>query len=137
VRPVEEAEHVEQRGLARARRAHDRDVLAGLDREVHVVERVHLLAADLVLSADAAELHHQGVLMGARERVPVRPRYSGVASAPSTTPSRSIELTTLSPACKPLVISLNSQFERPFVIARACSLLVAGSSTYTLLSGRI
>ena len=46
---VQAADHVHQRGLARAGRAHDRDVLAALDREIHAAQRVdHLVTHDVV-----------------------------------------------------------------------------------------
>jgi hypothetical protein len=44
-RPVEAAEDVHQRALARARRAHDGDEFAGLDRERDAVQRMHGLIA--------------------------------------------------------------------------------------------
>src|SRR5262245_13029872 len=118
-RAVEQAEHVQQRGLSRARRAHDRDVLACVDLEIDVVERVHDLFADDVLSADSGELHHGAA---------TPPRgYSGVTAAPSTTPSRSMELTTRSPFSMPRRISVNSQFEMPVSTVRDAIVPVASS----------
>ena len=61
-RAVEQPEHVQQRGFPRARRTHDRDVFARVDLEIDVVERVHDLFADDVLSADSGELHHGAAL---------------------------------------------------------------------------
>jgi hypothetical protein len=118
-RPVEKAEHVQQSRLAGARRAHDRDVLAPADREVDLVERMHDLLADHVLSADSGEFHHGG---GAELR-----GYSGVTAAPSTTPSRSMELTTRSPLSTPRTISVNSQFAMPVSTGREAIVPAASS----------
>ena len=43
---VECGKNVEQRGLTAAALAHDGDVLALLDREIHIAERLHLRAAE-------------------------------------------------------------------------------------------
>ena len=62
--------------------------------------------------------------------------YSGVTAAPSTTPSRSIELTTRSPAARPATISVNSQLAMPVSTGRAAIVPVAASNTNTVLSGK-
>ena len=61
---VEAAEHVQERRLARPRRAHDRQVLAAVDGLGHVHERVDALVADGVAARDPGEADHllQGVL---------------------------------------------------------------------------
>lgn len=43
---IERGEDVKQRGLTAAALAHDGDVLALLDREIHIAERLHLRAAE-------------------------------------------------------------------------------------------
>ena len=53
-RPVEAAQQVEQRALAGARRAHDRDVVALGHVERHAAERVHRLARKDVVLAQIA-----------------------------------------------------------------------------------
>src|SRR5207249_6712591 len=56
---IEAAQHVHQRRLARAGRAHDRDELTGVDVEVDAGEGVDLdLLADAVGLGDAAQVHH-------------------------------------------------------------------------------
>ncbi len=50
-RLIEPAEQVEERGLARAARPHDRDEFAGIDGQVHPVERVHRHLAEPILLA--------------------------------------------------------------------------------------
>ena len=53
---VEAAEHVQQRALAHARRAHDRDHLALLDGQVEIAQHVQPLVGrrvELVEAADA------------------------------------------------------------------------------------
>ena len=52
---VEQAEEVEQGGFARAGRAHHRDVLAGLDAQRDVAQRMHLAVAELEDAVDAVE----------------------------------------------------------------------------------
>ena len=61
-RRVEQPEHVEQRGLARARRPHDGKVLAGLDAEAHVVQRPHQLVAHLEGTRQRLEPDHRGAM---------------------------------------------------------------------------
>ena len=51
---IEAAEHVQQRALADARRADDRDHLAGLDREIQVAQHGQPRGADGVALGDAA-----------------------------------------------------------------------------------
>src|SRR5882724_623419 len=48
-RAVEAAEQVHEGGLAGARRAHDSDELAGLDRHRHTAQRVHGVRAEVVV----------------------------------------------------------------------------------------
>src|SRR5690606_26907562 len=55
---VQQAEQVQQGGLARAGRADDRDVLTGADGQVHPPHRVHLRRAGEG-PADAGHLHHR------------------------------------------------------------------------------
>ena len=55
-RRVEAAEDVEQRRLARSRRADDRDHLAAIDRERHAIERRDALVAHRVVARDVHEL---------------------------------------------------------------------------------
>ena len=58
IRCVEAAEHVHQRRLARAGRAHDRHELAGVDVEVDALQRLDLdLLADAVRLRDPTKLH--------------------------------------------------------------------------------
>ena len=64
-RAVEAADDVHQRRLAGAGRAHDRDVLAGLDDEVDAAQGVDLLRAELV---DAGQLAHLDEVCGIRFR---------------------------------------------------------------------
>ena len=47
---IEAADHVHQRRLARARRAHDRDVLAALHGEIDAAQRVNHLGAHLIVA---------------------------------------------------------------------------------------
>ena len=58
VGPVEAAEDVEEGGLARARGAHDREVLAGRDLLADVDEGVDGLAADVEGAGEALEADH-------------------------------------------------------------------------------
>ena len=51
-RAVEAADQVHQRGLAGARRSHDRDELVLPDRDVHAAEGAHHLAAHVVLALE-------------------------------------------------------------------------------------
>ena len=63
---IEAADQVHERRLARARGAHDRDVLVGLDVEVHPVQRVDLLGADLVETLQATDRDQHGRLIASR-----------------------------------------------------------------------
>ena len=58
VGPVEAADHVEERGLARAVRANNRDQLAGADRERNRLYRPH--AAKVLRDARDGELRLSG-----------------------------------------------------------------------------
>ena len=51
---IEPAEHVQQRALPDARRADDRDHLAGLDRQIEIAQHGQRVAADRVALDDAA-----------------------------------------------------------------------------------
>ena len=61
VRPVDAAQQVEQRGLARARRAHDGDELAGLDIQVGAAQRAHSDLAN-VIRLDEVPARHEDVI---------------------------------------------------------------------------
>src|ERR1019366_9296376 len=54
-RPVETAEHRHKRRLARPGRAHDGDEFAGVDREAHILQRMHVDVADMVCPLDVLE----------------------------------------------------------------------------------
>ena len=54
-RPVETAEQVQQRGLARARRPHERDEVAARQIQVELLEHRHHFVAALVLLGDATQ----------------------------------------------------------------------------------
>ena len=54
-RPVETPEHRHERRLARSGRAHDGDEFAGVDREAHVLQRMHVDVADMVCPLDVLE----------------------------------------------------------------------------------
>jgi hypothetical protein len=73
---IEAAEDVHQRALARARSAHDRDELAGVDVEAHAAQGMHLLVAhrvglDQVAGFDQAG--HLGVAARTAAEAPCRP----------------------------------------------------------------
>src|SRR6266852_2437218 len=57
-RPVEAADDVQERRLARARGPHDREVVPVGDRQVDVAQGVHGAPADLIVAADAQKLDH-------------------------------------------------------------------------------
>ena len=52
--PIESAEHVQQRALADAGRADDRDHLARLDRQIEIAQHGQRLTADRIALDDAA-----------------------------------------------------------------------------------
>lgn len=68
VRAVEQAEQVQQGGLARTGRAHDCDVLAGLDAQRHVVQRMHLAVAEPEDALDAFQFDLRHALLRASGR---------------------------------------------------------------------
>src|ERR1019366_2348526 len=51
-RPVETPEPRHERRLARSGRAHDGDEFAGVDREAHILQRMHVDVADMVCPLD-------------------------------------------------------------------------------------
>jgi energy-coupling factor transporter ATP-binding protein EcfA2 len=59
---LQAAEDVHERGLARARRAHDRDVLVARHLEVHGAQRVHDLGAHGVVAAQPLHPEHRAGL---------------------------------------------------------------------------
>ena len=59
-RAVEQADQVQQRRLAGARRPHHGDVLAGVDAQVEFVQRVHFAVAEQEHALDAGELDQRG-----------------------------------------------------------------------------
>jgi hypothetical protein len=63
---VEQAEDVQQRGFAAARRPHDRDELAGSNFQAHVVERVGFNFAGAIHLADMIEFQHPDPLIECR-----------------------------------------------------------------------
>src|SRR6185369_12540017 len=103
---VEAAEDVQQGGLSRAGRPHDRQIVSVGDLEIQTLERVNRAAADLVGARDAGQRDHFSVTAACRAR------------APSLTSALSSETTTRSPAASPRVTSANSQFLRPSPTSR-------------------
>ena len=138
-RAIEQAEQVQQRGLARARRAHHRDVFAGLDAQVELVQRVHFavaepehafdtsrsISAPLPRSCSAHDMTHRALtlLRG------LRPFRFDVA--PAFTPARSSDVTTLSPAASPSTTSVYSQFESPVFSLRSSTSRPSPTSSST------
>jgi hypothetical protein len=100
VRSVQQADDVQQRGLAGTRWTHDGKVFAVANREIDIPQGVHGLGADLEFTADTPELD-QGISFMAS---------AGVLSA---MPIRSALTTACSPGCRPEMISVYSQFESP------------------------
>ena len=115
-RPVEAAHDVQQGGLARPRGAHERDVLAALDREAHVLEGVHLPFADPVYAPDLVELDH--------------PASRARARAPGLTSGESRAMTTSSPTETPPFTSVNCQFRIPVLIVRSSRRSFLSTSTF-------
>ena len=62
-RPVETAEQVQQRGLARAGRAHERDEIAARQIQVELLEHRHHFVAALVLLGHAAQARDHRILV--------------------------------------------------------------------------
>ena len=69
-RPVETAEDVHERRLARARRAHDGDELAGRDVDGHAAQRLHRDVAELVDLPDVAHLDERRLAHASPEAPP-------------------------------------------------------------------
>ena len=55
--PIEQAQHIQQRGLAGARGAHHRDVLAGGDAQVDAGQRMHITVTEVEHALDARQLN--------------------------------------------------------------------------------
>ena len=56
---VEQGEHIQQRGLSRARRTHDGDELAFLDGEINAAQYPGLSRSGFVTAFDVFELDHK------------------------------------------------------------------------------
>ena len=60
-RAIEQAKQVQQRGLARARRAHYRNVFTGLDAQVELVQRVHLAITEMEHAFDTRQINQLAI----------------------------------------------------------------------------
>src|SRR5438105_8240279 len=111
---VEAAEHVHERRLSRARRAHDRDELRGADVEVHAAERIYRdLTPDAVGLRDAAKLddaldHRPTMTPG-----PPPPKPPPPAPGRAVAVARAAGRTARSPSATPLITSVVVSFEMP------------------------
>src|SRR5713226_6107498 len=92
------ADQIDQRGLAGAIRAHEREKFALVDDEVHVVAGAGL--AELLAEVDRLEKDHEDVSFGpscslsflaAADSAPTIPVGKSMTSSTSTTPSRSCQ----------------------------------------------
>src|SRR5690606_18747617 len=95
---VEATDQVHQRGLARARRPHDRDEVATRDAQVDALERHHFgLGAGRVDLAEAAGFDHRGP-RGGCVRVHDRGRSPVITTSPaSRLPETSVVVPSLAP----------------------------------------
>ena len=113
-RAIQAADQVHERGLARAGRADDGDVLTWLDAERDVAKRVHGGVAHLKIALQLAGIDHR-VRRGLRCR-PQRHRTRAplvTTGTPSASPLTFRFATTRSPSRRPDVISVRSQLEMP------------------------
>src|SRR5690606_2472753 len=98
-RPIDEAEEVQQRALAAARRPHHGDELTGLDRDADVLQRNGFHAVRAVDLVDVREsddrLGHGQCSASQRIRISARCAYALMS-----------EMTTSSPAERPSTISI-------------------------------
>ena len=63
---IQAADQVHQRGLARSRRAHDRDILIAADLQIHSAQRVHLLFRSHVIGLPQVGGENHARLWGGR-----------------------------------------------------------------------
>src|SRR5918996_2595033 len=127
-RSIEAREQIEQRRLAAPTRAHDRDELAALDRQVDAAQREHLSAPGVVGLRQASCLEHACHVGSSRivSRCSIRSSQSRSAFACSTAPSTSSSAATP----LPLVASSASRSRSDCRYSRRCpSIRVLGSAS--------